>query len=72
MNEISISEFNLEGVPFDESGQLNSFLEPVFRLPKTTDSELDSPDQFPEQQLPEKYKLIFSGNQGVGGLFLVF
>ena len=70
MNQNSIVEFNLDEIPYNESGELNSFLEPVFPLPlvltDSINSDLNSPDQFNENQLPEKYKLIFVGNQGVG------
>jgi len=71
MNNPPASIFNFDDVPYNESGQLNSQLEPVFHTFRDSKvySEIDS-DPILYSQPIEKFKLIFIGNSGVGVIFL--
>ena len=70
-NPHSTCHFNLEDVPFNESGQLNSQLEPVFHTARDSNiyTDIDSPDPILYSRPLEKFKLVFVGNSGVGFFF---
>lgn len=61
--------FSLEDIPYNESGQLNSQLEPVFHTFRESNlyTDQNSPDQLPQSNISfEKLKIVFIGNTGVG------
>lgn len=66
MNENYKTQFNLLNIPFDESGQLNSQLEPIFPIKDSIYSDLEFSDHIISTQLPEFCKMTFIGNSGAG------
>ena len=61
---------NFYEIPYNESGQLNSQLEPVL-CHDSINSEINGQDNIVYNQKAEKFKLIFIGNQGVGEVFQI-
>lgn len=64
---MNANTFNLENIPFNESGQLNSDLEPILARYSADSivSDMNSP-----QRTKEKFKIVFIGNPGVGFCYI--